>query len=190
VRGNTDRYVLTGEIDGMIPTVHDPELLTEIHASLAWTRAAISDAGHAEWLRDRPIEDRACMRGGSRVLLVHASPGRDDGPGAQPDATDEELASLGFTGEVADLVLVGHTHLALDRHVHHTRVVNPGPVSLPRERDGLARWAVLTAREGGYDVDLRRTAYDLGGVLADLHRVGHPAAGWIAGKLGEERASH
>jgi predicted phosphodiesterase len=144
-------------------------VLSDVHGNLAALEAVLANA---------------------RVLLAHASPGRDDGPGAQPDATDEGLASLGFTGDTAALVLVGHTHLALDRRANGTHVVDSGPVSLPRERDGVARWVLLTTGEGGYDVDLRRTPYDVQGVAADLHRVGHPAAEWISGKLGARDHSH
>jgi predicted phosphodiesterase len=190
VRGNTDRYVLTGDVGGMIPAVRDPALLGEIHASLAWTRTAVAEAGHEAWLDGRPTEERSTLEDGTGALLVHASPGRDDGPGAQPRASDDELATLGFTGEVADLVLVGHTHLALDRRANGTRIVNPGPVSLPPQRDGVARWALVTTQDDGYDVEPRRTPYDIGDVLADLHRVRHPAAAWIGARLGVVSGSH
>jgi predicted phosphodiesterase len=189
VRGNTDRYVLTGDVHGMIPSVRDADLLKEIHASLAWTRGALAQAGGIRWLEKRPIQLRVTLPDGTRVLLAHASPGRDDGPGARPDSSNEELAALGFTGEVADLVLAGHTHLAVDRRVNSTHVVNPGPVSLPPSRDGLARWAVLSSTDEGYSVEAHQTPYDFRGVVADLHRIGHPAAQWIAEKMGADVAT-
>jgi predicted phosphodiesterase len=188
VRGNTDRYVLTGDVGGMIPAVRDHRLLSEIHASLAWTRTEM--AGHEAWLDGRPTEERATLDDGTRALLVHASPGRDDGRGAQPHMTEEELSALGFTGAVADLVLVGHTHVAVDLRSKDTRVVNPGPVSLPPQRDGIAHWALITTRDEGYDVEPRRTPYDVDDVVADLDRVRHPAAAWIAGRLVSESRSH
>lgn len=190
VRGNTDRYVLTGDVSGMWPAADDPDLRAEVLGSLAWTRQAVVAGGHEPWLASRSVEERADLPDGTRVLMVHASPGRDDGVGAQPDAGDEEYAELGFTRDTAGLVLVGHTHLALDRHTNGTHVVNPGPVSLPPSRDGLARWAMLTATEVGYAVQFRRASYDVAGVVADLRRIGHPAAGWIAEKMGAGDGSH
>jgi predicted phosphodiesterase len=184
VRGNTDRYVLTGDVSGMWPAADDPALRADVLGSLAWTRRAVVDAGQEPWLASRPLEERADLPDGTRALIVHASPGRDDGAGAQPDADAAVYADLGFTRDSAGLVLVGHTHVALDRHVNGTHVVNPGPVSLPPSRDGVARWALLTATEEEYDVRLCRAAYDREEVVADLHRIGHPAAGWIAEKLG------
>lgn len=190
VRGNTDRYVLTGDISGMTPSADEPGLRAEVLESLAWTRRAVVDAGHEPWLASRPVEERASLPDDTRVLMVHASPGRDDGTGAHPDGSDEEYAGLGFTGDTAGLVLVGHTHLALDRHANGTHVVNPGAVSLPPSRDGLARWALLTATGEGYAVQLRRASYDVTEVVADLRRIGHPAAGWIAEKMGAGDRSH
>jgi predicted phosphodiesterase len=183
VRGNTDRYVLTGEVSGMIPPVQDGHLLAEVRESLAWTRASIAEAGHATWLNSQPIEERLTLPDGTRTLMVHASPGRDDGRGAHADASDGELAQLGFTDDVADLVLVGHTHVTLDRRANDTRIVNPGSISLPPTRDGLARWALVTSDSAGYNVELRNASYDVDDVIRDLHRVGHPSASWVAAKL-------
>jgi predicted phosphodiesterase len=192
VRGNTDRYVVTGEVRGMVPPIDDPRtdeerrLLAEVLESLAWTRRALVDAGQEPWLRNRPVEERLTLPDGTSVLLVHASPGRDDGPGAQPGAGDEQYAHLGFTREVADLFLVGHTHLALDRRLDGAHIVNPGSVSLPRSRDSLARWALLTATDHGYDAELRHTTYDVERVVEDLQQVQHPSAAWAATKLTAE----
>jgi len=187
VRGNTDRYVMTGSVAGMIPPVEEGPLVTEIRESLSWTRRRVCDAGHEAWLATRPVEERGRLPDGTRVLLVHASPGRDDGPGVRPGIGEDELTDLGFAADVADMVLVGHTHLALDRRFGAIRVVNPGPVSLPPSRDGVARWALLTADDGGVEVTLRGSTYDVTGVVSDLDDRGHPSAGWIAAKLGASR---
>ena len=92
VRGNTDRYTLTAPPDPvMVP-------------SFDWTRAALS-ADDFAWLGSLPLEARP--RDG--VLLVHASPGRDDGPGLDPYASDDDLVIAGFTSEAAELV-AGRPH--------------------------------------------------------------------------------
>ena len=195
VRGNTDRYVLTGDVSGMIPRIDDPQtadeerILADVHESLAWTRARVAGADRIEWLDARPVQERFTLPDRSRVLLAHASPGKDDGPGARPEATDAELSALGFTAEAADLVLVGHTHRRLDRAANGTLIVNPGPVSLPRTRDGFARWALLSVNDTGCEVELRRATYDVGEVVDDLHRVDHPAAAWISTRLASDDVS-
>lgn len=198
VRGNTDRYVLTGDVSGMQPRVDEPRteeerrVLAEVLGSLAWTRDAVAAAGHERWLSTRPVEERVILPNGPRVLLAHASPGRDDGAGAHPDGTDADLHALGFTRDAADLVLVGHTHVPLDRAVHGVRVVNPGAVSLPRSRDGLARWALLTADEEGYDVGCaaRRTTWPPSSttfIASAIRRRAGSRRSWVRGSSVDER---
>jgi predicted phosphodiesterase len=171
VRGNTDRYVLT-----------EPPS-PEMRPSFDWTRRALGDAGLLDWLDALPVETRPVPPDGSHVLLVHASPGRDDGPGLDPYAADDDLVSNGFSSDAADLILVGHTHHADVRRLRGAHVVNPGPVSLPRESDDLARYAVLTATRDGWSVEHHTVPYDRDATLADLDAVGHPSADWLRAKL-------
>jgi len=165
VRGNTDRYALTGP-----PT-------PEHAASFDWTRLCLSEDDLA-WLGGLPVEARPQ----DGVLMVHASPGRDDGPGLDPHTSDADLAPV-FAPADADLVLVGHTHHPDSRHLGGAHVVNPGPVSLPRTSDALTRYAVLTSTAEGWSVEHRAVAYDRDAVLADLAAGDHPSAGWLTEKL-------
>lgn len=196
VRGNTDRYTLTGDVRAMIPPIDDPQtpherrVLADVHESFAWTRSRLAEAGQCEWLGRRPLEERHVLEDGTRVLLAHAAPGADDGWGLHPDRTDSELASLGFVNATADLFLVGHTHLATDRNLDGCRAVNPGPVSLSRMPTTQALWALLDATERGYQVTWHAVDYAVDAVVADLHRRDHPAARWIATKLLDAREGH
>ena len=176
VRGNTDRYAVTGDLSGILPPIGDPVVLTEAHASFAWTRDRLADGGHVGWVASLSTEERFTLCDGTRVLLVHASPGRDDGPGLDPR---RDAAALSAT----DLVLVGHTHEPADQVIGDCRAVNPGLVSLPRPPDGLARWALVEATPGGVTVEHRTSAYDLDAVIDDLVTAGHPSATWLAAKL-------
>ena len=165
VRGNTDRYTLTEP-----PT-------PEHAASLDWTRAALSGDDLA-WLASLPVEARP----DPAVLLAHASPGRDDGPGLDPHSDDADLVPA-FVSAAADLVLVGHTHHPDSRVLGGVRVVDPGSVSLPRTTDASTRYAVLTSADGGWSVEHRTVPYDRHVVLADLASSDHPSADWIVEKL-------
>jgi predicted phosphodiesterase len=166
VRGNTDRYTLT----------QPPS--AEAVPSFDWTRSALSPDDLA-WLGSLPVEARP--RDG--VLLVHASPGRDDGPGLDPHDGDDASIARGFTADAADLILVGHTHHPEERRLAGAQVVNPGSVSLPRTSDAVTRYAVLTSTDGGWSVELRAVSYDRDAVLADLAAGDHPSADWLSEKL-------
>jgi predicted phosphodiesterase len=165
VRGNTDRYALTAP-----PT-------PEHAASFDWTRAALSPDDLA-WLGAQPVEARPV----DGVLMVHASPGRDDGPGLDPYTSDGDLDPA-FAASDASLVLVGHTHHPDSLVLGDVRVVNPGSISLPRPADAVARYAVLTDADGDWTVEHRATPYDRDAVLADLRSGDHPSADWLVGKL-------
>ena len=103
-----------------------------------------------DWLAALPLELRATLPDGTRLLGTQIAPGREEGPGVEPHSSDDDLARL-MAGCAADLVCVGDTHRRLDRRVGDVRVVNVGSVSNPpRESDRRASYALLEADAGGY----------------------------------------
>jgi len=98
-RGNTDRYLITGERP--FPTLEaigaDASLLPirmEVEHNFAWTQGAVTVSGWLEWLSALPLEQRILLPHGSRLLGVHVAPGRDDGEGVHPGSSEAELKSL------------------------------------------------------------------------------------------------
>ena len=184
VRGNTDRYVLTGEQPDPHPTASDAAgdaELVERYGSMAgaigWTRGALVQAGSLELLVDLPTEQRLDLANGSRLLGVHASPGCDDGPGIDSDTSADALGEL-LAGCDADIVVGGHTHVATDRVVGGVRALNGGSVGLPRRREG-ASWLLLEAGAAGVRVEHRVVGFDVDEVCADLHRRRYPNAAFV-----------
>ena len=106
VRGNTDRYVVSGER----PPPHQDEvhanpglmpLFTTIESSFSWTRGYLTGHGWLDWLAALPAQQRLELPDGTRLLGVHASPHSDDGVGITPDLSDEELAGLADDHRIA-----------------------------------------------------------------------------------------
>ena len=182
VRGNTDRYVLNGELPEIVRT-GDTELVIAATTSFAWTRGAITAVGAYDWLDSLPLEQRVTLPDGTHVLLVHASPGTDDGAGIHDAMTDQDLVDCGVTAAGADLIFVGHTHVPLDRCVSGVRIVNLGSVSLPATTERRAMWTLLTTDENGYTVERRFSPYDMDAVCAALDGVHHPSADWLRAKF-------
>lgn len=183
VRGNTDRLAVSlEEMDPWLAQVEDnPEIwsfLIQINRSFAWTAGAMAAGGRLEWLSELPLERRFTLPDGARVLLVHASPGTDDGAGIHPNLSDDELGQL-IAGSETDLVLIGHTHAPLDRRVDGVRVVNPGSVGNPVLPDAGACYALLEADAGGYRLTLHQAEYDKEAAMAAVEAVRHPAADYI-----------
>jgi predicted phosphodiesterase len=193
VRGNTDRYTTTGDRPEPTPeeVVADPSKLPvalQVTASFAWTQGAVTAAGQFDWLAELPLEQRLTLPDGTRLLGVHAAPGEDDGPGINPGQSDNELAAILGRGD-ADLVIVGHTHFALDRTAGGVRAVNLGSVSNPVTDDLRASYLLLEADATGYRLERRRVAYDIPSVIAAVERVRHPAAPFLLPFFRGERRS-
>lgn len=183
-RGNTDRYVFSG--DRPPPYAEEvaakPELLAlfaTVEGSFAWTRGALASHGWLDWLAELPLETRISLPDGTRVLGVHASPGRDDGAGITPDRPEPELQAA-LVGAAADMVCAGHTHRPTDRRVDTLHAINLGSVSNPITDDLRASYVIIHADRQGHKVEHRRVGYDHAAVLERIARSGHPSAEYLA----------
>jgi predicted phosphodiesterase len=188
LRGNTDRYVLTGEQPAPHATAADAAAsvdLVERYAAMAagigWTRGVLDQAAVLTTLTDLPTHLRLQLPGGATILGVHASPRADDGPGIGPGIADEHLRPL-LAGCGADIVVGGHTHVATDRLVDSIRALNPGSAGQPRTC-GTASWLLLEDDGGGLTVTQRATPFDVDAVVGDLRRRRHPNAEFAASIL-------
>jgi diadenosine tetraphosphatase ApaH/serine/threonine PP2A family protein phosphatase len=162
-----------------------PQII-EAARSFSWTRGYLSAAGWLDWLTNLPLEVRLTLPGGTRLLCVHASPGRDDGPGIQSKHSDGELEQR-LAGCEADLVIVGHTHVPLDRQVGEIHVVNLGSVSNPVTQGLQATYVLLDANEHGYTIQLRRVDYDREAVIRAIEQSHHPTPSLLIGFMAGER---
>jgi predicted phosphodiesterase len=183
-RGNTDRYVVSADRPPPYPeeVAAKPELLrlfAAVEGSFAWTRGALASHGWLDWLAELPLENRTTLPDGTRVLGVHASPGRDDGPGITPDRPEPELRTA-LAAADADVVCAGHTHRPTDRKVGAVHAVNLGSVSNPITDDLRASYVIVHADRQGHQVEHRRVGYDHSAVLERVARSGHPEADYLA----------
>jgi len=186
-RGNTDRYVVTGERPDPTPQAAqaDPSLVprvVQVAGSFAWTQGYITATGWLDWLAQLPLEQRRTLPDGTRLLGVHAAPGCDDDPGLHPARSDAELQAL-LDGCGADLVCAGHTHWPLDRQVSGVRVVNLGSVSNPWAPDLRASYVLVEAGASGYRLQHRRVAYDRQAAIEAVQRSHHPGAEFLVGHM-------
>lgn len=125
---------------------------------------------------------------GGEVRLAHGSPrdpwealmlsGEEERP-ATPAELRERLGE--FSGAVC---VVGHTHQEMLRVQQGVSLVNAGPIS--RQKDGLpvARWLLLTRQNGHWNIEFRRTAYDVQAAAAWARSnaptdIGEDEAAWL-----------
>ena len=180
VRGNADRYVVTGELPE--PTFDqvaaDPSLiphLAEVVGHFNWVKGNITGRGWLGWLSALPTEQRLVLPDGRRVLLTHASPNRDDGSGLNPALTDDAIR-YEIASSSADLICVGHFHMQMNRVIDDVRVINPGAVSNNFAPDLRAAYAILTADASGYAIRYYRVAFDLEAGKNATRRSGDPGS--------------
>jgi putative phosphoesterase len=194
IRGNADRFVISQ--DRPAPTLEEarqnPNLiavLAEVAAGFGWTQGYLEGRGWLDWLKALPLEQRLTLPDGTRVLLVHAAPGTDDGMGLNPVLSDEELrAEIAACDE--ELICVGHFHAPIERHLDGRCIVNPGCISNSFHPDLSPIYAILSADEAGYQFKHYHVQYDRQAAIEAAKRTHNPGVPYIVQCLkGEMRAS-
>lgn len=183
VRGNADVYLVSGRVPfASVENIardpfHASHLLCVLQ-NFAWTAGALAKTEWYGMLNELPLEQRFELPDGTRVLGVHAAPGKDDGEGIHPRMSEARLCEV-LKPAKADLVFVGHTHWPMDVKVDSTRVVNLGSVSNPILPDLRAKYSVLTADENGYTIEHRRVEYDRAAVIQAVQETHNPGAEFL-----------
>jgi putative phosphoesterase len=161
LRGNTERYLAdpNGEsFDG----VED--------AQLAWTRRELGEEMLTR-LRELPFAIRI-GEDDNQLLVVHANPVTDD-EHLWPDADEATLVRM-IGDEHATAIAFGHLHLPYARVWRGKLLVNVASAGLPKDGDPRACYAILTEREGGWQVKHRRVPFDVKKVATQLADCGIP----------------
>jgi putative phosphoesterase len=143
IRGNADRGVVA---------IRRGEAEPKLGLNDAWIAARLSDE-QIEFLADLPLTLTLDVDGLGRVCFCHATP-RDDEE-IFTERTPDELVAAMLAGTEEGIIVCGHTHIQVDRHVGRWRVVNAGSVGLPYDGEPGPRWTLL-----GPDVSFRRSELD------------------------------
>ncbi|AKB75962.1 hypothetical protein MSLAZ_2701 [Methanosarcina lacustris Z-7289] len=87
----------------------------------------------------------------------------------KPETPDEDIrAMLADPMEPVDaeFLIVGHSHIPMNRKLGDLTIINPGSVGQPRDRDTRAGCAVFDTETG--EVELLRLDYDIDAVCAKI----------------------
>jgi predicted phosphodiesterase len=164
VHGNCEREMVTAFDGGVVPGPG---------GEMAARSAGLISRAHRDLIDGLPLTVTLDVAGLGPVLFCHATPRRDD-EFVLVDSPAERWAAA-LAGVTAPTVVLGHTHMPVDRLAAGRRVVNAGSVGMPYGTPGAA-WALL-----GPDVTLRRTGYDAAAAAAVISASAYPgAAEWAA----------
>jgi putative phosphoesterase len=176
VQGNWDAWFANG-----IPALHGEHGRKLVDQGTWWARQLSS--ADRDYLGGLPATLELPLDGVD-LFCFHGSP-RSYLDAILPETSDEELAGLLGTRD-AKVLAGGHTHIQLARPTAQLLFVNPGSVGLPFEQwppsetrvMPWAEYAVLEAHDGDASVELRRTDYDLDGLLQAVLASNVPHARW------------
>jgi predicted phosphodiesterase len=183
ISGNTDRYLVTGtrpkhSAKDEADFATYAETMRSRELGFAWTLSQLSYADY-EYLAKLPGETDLLVPDYGWVIGYHGAPGSDEYRLAPETNAEETLDQL--SDREGRLGFGGHTHLPMDRDLGTWRVVNVGSVGMPFD-EARACYALVTFDGGNAYIDLRRVAYDVDAVIADL-QANHPSPAWMISAL-------
>jgi len=174
VRGNTDRYLFDAKHEASDPAER---------AQIAWTRKDLGEQW-LTWLSELPFAARI-GEDDNQLLVVHANPQNDEEQ-IWPDADDATLERL--IGDArARVIAFGHLHLPYVRLWRGNLLVNVASAGLPKDGDARAGYAILTERNGGWEVKHRRVTFDVKKVATQLTDCGIPGSAELIATLRRHR---
>ena len=148
VLGNHDRSAVTGELSGL--NVAESKVAT-------WTREALK-AKNKRYLRGLS-EKKTFKKGGKSIFIAHGSPRKPLIEYVFPGTPSRALLRM-IQGVDSDVIILGHTHVPMERILQSKLIINPGGVGQPRDRDPKAAYAILDL-EGEPKVEFKRVKYDV-----------------------------
>ncbi|WP_269849189.1 metallophosphoesterase family protein [Methanosarcina horonobensis] len=122
---------------------------------------------HMEYLKKLPLLIREEIDG-KKLYFTHASP-RSMFEYIKPETPDEEIKSMidEATEPVeAEFLVVGHSHIPMNRKFSDLTIINPGSVGQPRDGDIRAGCAVFDTGNG--EVEQLRLNYDIDAVCKKI----------------------
>ncbi len=151
-RGVGDSALCTVNLEKLAPKSHEDRERIERFRD---TRAAVGELV-LESLRRLPLTVRIPLIDGSEVVMVHGSPD-DPFQEISQDMTDDEVLAL-VSGDPADLVVCGASHVPFQRVLDGVHVINVGSVGAAPE-GRVAHYSVLTPTPGHLTVEQNWTEY-------------------------------
>jgi len=139
--------------------------------AVLWTADNLREE-NARYLRGLR-EEMMLTHGGRRIYVVHGSPRDPLFEYVFPDLPNRELLELTRRVE-ADVIVLGHTHVPMQRVIQGKLVLNPGGVGQPRDRDPRASYMLLTL-DDEISVKHERVEYDIGEAARKIEAAGLPS---------------
>ncbi len=174
LKGNHEAFVLAAS--GAPGDPDDPTF--DLNRMAWWTCAQLGAAvdevrGWADHI------DLTDLEGGS-LHITHGSR-RSNREGIHPEMSEEELAAR--LGDPRALFIASHTHKPFVSRFNGNLVVNIGSVGQPFDNDPRAAYGRFTFRNGSWQAEIARVAYDKLRAERDFIESGFLEAAGVIGRL-------
>lgn len=127
----------------------------------------ILDNDRIEYMQKLPLYIKEEVDG-KRLHLTHGSP-RSMFEYIKPETPDEEIRKMideSTEPLEADFLVIGHSHIPMNRKLVNLTIINPGSVGQPRDGDIRTSCAVFNTERG--EVEHLRLDYDIDSVCAKI----------------------
>jgi putative phosphoesterase len=161
VMGNHDHGAITRDAASFNPLAAKAVL---------WTADKLSKE-NVRYLRSLR-EEMSLTLGSKRVHVFHGSPRDHLFEYVFPDLPNRELLELTRNVD-ADVIILGHTHMPMQRVIQGKLVINPGGIGQPRDRDPKASYMILTL-DDEVSVKHERVEYDVESTAKKIEAAGLP----------------
>lgn len=112
--------------------------------SIKWTREELDDDNHNH-LKKLSEKEQIEIRN-YEIFIAHGTPRKPLKEKIYPGTTNRALAKM--TQEVkTDIIILGHTHIPLKQTIQGKKLLNPGSVGQPRDRNPKAGYIILELGE-------------------------------------------
>ncbi|NUV00168.1 metallophosphatase [Marinitoga sp. 1154] len=110
---------------------------------------------------------------GINLLLVHGSPLNHLFEYIKPDIDILRLKEI-VNKTNADIIITGHTHLIMSKHIKGKAILNPGSIGRTKDGSPLATYLILEINNGIYNYEFIKVKYDVKKTVEKIIEVGLP----------------
>lgn len=94
------------------------------------------------------------------IFIAHGTPRKPLKEYLYPGTSNQALMKMTKKVDV-DIIILGHTHVPLKKTIQSKKILNPGSVGQPRDRNPKAGYAVLEVGEEKIKAEQFRVSYDV-----------------------------
>ncbi|MBO8160779.1 MAG: metallophosphoesterase family protein [Thermosipho sp. (in: Bacteria)] len=139
--------------------------------SLLWTIKMTSEE-NKKFLKNLP-ERLSIEIEGVKILLVHGSPLNPLLEYVKPNTDSERLKAI-VQSTKENVIVSGHTHLIMAKHLLGKTVLNPGSVGRTKNGKPGATYMILTVDKGVFEYSFKFVEYDVRRTVEKIIKVGLP----------------